>query len=103
MGYRPKHSATGKAVDFVPIDKLQNLGAASSRWLADVGIQSRGDLARVGPVLAYKLVREHEPKANRTLLWCLFGALRDISCLDVTDAEKKKLLAELRSLDDTAE
>ncbi|MBX7167812.1 MAG: TfoX/Sxy family protein [Pirellulales bacterium] len=98
MGYRRKHTATGRAVDRVPIAKLQNLGVASSRWLAEVGIRTRGDLARVGPVLAYKLVREREPKANRTLLWCLFAALQDRCCLDVTAAEKRHLLTELERL-----
>lgn len=43
---------------FEPIENLRNLGPASAAWLREAGITSIPDLSRVGPVLAYRLVKE---------------------------------------------
>lgn len=79
----------------IPVENLRNLGATSAGWLRDVGLHSREDLERVGPVFAYLQVRTRYPQASLNLLWALAGALRDIDCRDLSSDEKQALQAEL--------
>lgn len=51
-----------------PIENLKNLGPASGAWLRDVGIQTISDLEQLGPIVAFRLVSEREPKASLNLL-----------------------------------
>lgn len=78
------------------MSSMRNIGPASSRWLAAVGIESLEDLERVGAVEAFRRVREIEPaKASLNLLWALQGALMDIHWTDVPDEIKQSLIDEL--------
>ena len=75
---------------------LRNIGPASAKWLADVGVESLEDLERVGVVEAYRRVKANEPqKASLNLLWALQGAAMDIHWTDVPDQIKAQLLEEL--------
>jgi|GEM_PF-6488480 len=61
--------------DDTPLADLPNLGPASAAMLARIGVRTRGDLARVGPVLAFRALRDVEPSASLNLLWAMHGAL----------------------------
>ena len=61
--------------DSTPVGRLRNLGPASARMLASVGITNRGDLERVGPVLAYRALKDIHPGVSLNLLWAMHGAL----------------------------
>ena len=80
------------------MSELRNIGPASSRWLASVGIETLDDLERVGVVEAYRRVKEVEPaKASLNLLWSLQGALMDMHWTNVPDEIKQSLRGELDS------
>lgn len=51
-----------------PIESLLNLGPKSSQWLREVGISTIAELESLGPVLAYRLVKQRQYKASTNLL-----------------------------------
>ena len=63
--------------------KLRNLGPRSAEWLADIGVYTVDDLARVGVVEAYFLVKAKGYNASAVLLYALYGALHDMHWQDV--------------------
>ena len=40
-----------------PLENLPNFGPTSSAWLREIGVHSIADLKKLGPVLAYHLVK----------------------------------------------
>ena len=60
-----------------------------------VGVTTIPELSRVGPVLAYRLVKEKQPKASLNLLWALAAGLLDVDWRELTDEEKERLHAEV--------
>jgi DNA transformation protein len=63
--------------DATPVHELQNLGPASAAMLAELGITTRADLERVGPVLAYRALQDMRPGMSLNLLWAMHGALTE--------------------------
>lgn len=61
--------------DSTPIHRLRNLGPASARLLESIGIANRGDLERVGPVLAYRALKDIRSGVSLNLLYAMHGAL----------------------------
>jgi DNA transformation protein and related proteins len=72
---------------------LKNLGNTSVNWLRTVGIHSRDDLARLGPVATYNRIRERGIRVSRVLLYALQGALLDVHWNEL-DPELKRQLVE---------
>ena len=72
---------------------LKNLGNTSVNWLRTVGIHSRDELARVGPVATYNRIRERRIRVSRVLLYALQGALLDVHWNEL-DADLKRQLVE---------
>ena len=63
----------------LPVERMRNLGPASARMLGAIGIQTADDLAAVGALEAFTLLRDqtgHRPSLN--LLWAMEAALLDI-------------------------
>ena len=58
-----------------PIPELRNLGPVSAEMLQALGITTRAELERVGPVLAYRALKEAQPGVSLNLLYALYGAL----------------------------
>lgn len=52
-----------------PIENPRNLGPSSTAWLAAIGVHTKCDLQRLGPVLVYRLVKQRQPKTSLNLLW----------------------------------
>ena len=77
-----------------PLDNLRNLGPTSTSWLREVGIKTAADLKRVGPVVAYRLVKRQFPKASLNLLWAMAAAIADKDQRELSDEEKARLRAE---------
>jgi len=74
------------------------VGAATSRWLRAVGIDSPSELRRVGAPEAYARIAYRFGKAvNRNLLYALEGALRDRP-YNSFSAEEKRRLCEVAGL-----
>jgi DNA transformation protein len=55
----------------LPIESLCNLGPKSGQWLREVGITTIAKRESLGPVVAYRLVKQHNPRASLNLLWAL--------------------------------
>ena len=77
------------------IDSLRNIGPTRAGWLRDVGVSTIEDLRRLGPTLAYRLVKRRQPRASRNLLWALAAGLADRDWRDLSSDEKQRLLADL--------
>jgi DNA transformation protein and related proteins len=70
---------------------LRNIGPKSAKWLAEVGIEQRGDLERIGAVGAYRAVRESGRNASLNLLYALEGALLDVRWDELPPPLKERL------------
>ena len=82
---------------------LKNLGNTSVNWLRVVGVHTREDLHRLGPVTAYNRIRERGIRVSRVLLYALQGALLDIHWNELEPDLKQQLVAEAdRKLDATS-
>lgn len=87
----------------VSISQLKGLGPKSKTMLAQIGIHSRDDLERVGPVRAYVLLKQQpQQNASLNLLYAMVAALEDRHWADITLQEKAQLLMELESYQELA-
>jgi DNA transformation protein len=77
-----------------PIESLRNLGPHSGLWLREVGIATIAELERLGPVVAFRLVKQRRPKASLNLLWALAAGLRGIDWRKLGVATKNRLRQE---------
>lgn len=80
------------------IDELRNLGPTSSRWLQACNITTRDQLAQLGAVTAFCIVRTRFPKASLNLLWALAAALEDIDWRELSPERKLQLCSQLAEL-----
>jgi DNA transformation protein and related proteins len=74
-----------------PIEEVRNVGAASARWLRQAGIASKAELQRFGAVLAYRRVKQLQPRTSLNLLWALAAGLSDRDWRELTEEEKLQL------------
>ncbi len=79
-----------------PIGNLRNLGEASAPWLREAGVLTIADLSRLGPVAAYRIVKQRHPQVTLNLLWSLAAGLGGKDWRDLGEEEKRELLNELR-------
>jgi hypothetical protein len=77
-----------------PIESLRNLGPKSSQWLRDVGITTIADLEQLGPVAAFRLVKERQPKVSLNLLWAIAAGLKGKDWRELPEATKQRLRKE---------
>ena len=84
-----------RGADDTPIRDLRNLGPASAAMLAEVGIRTRADLERVGPVLAYRALQDIRSGVSLNLLWAMHGALADERWDRLSDATREHLKREV--------
>jgi DNA transformation protein and related proteins len=74
-----------------PIGNLPNLGPASAAWLRNAGIATISELERLGPGLAYQLVKQQQRKASLNLLWSLAAGLQNRDWRELSEDEKARL------------
>lgn len=79
----------------IPVENLRNLCPTSAEWLREVGVHTKAELERLGPVLAYLLVTEQQPNTSLNLLWAMAAGLEDRDWRELTDEEKKRLRVEV--------
>ncbi|AMV21227.1 TfoX/Sxy family DNA transformation protein [Planctomyces sp. SH-PL14] len=79
-----------------PIENLRNVGPTSAEKLRSVGVLSRADLERLGPVTAYRLVRDAHPEVTLNLLWTLAAGVDDQDWRELSEATKQSLQSRLR-------
>ncbi len=80
-----------------PIESLLNLGPKSGQWLREARITTIADLERLGPVVAYRLVRQLQPKASLNLLWALAAGLKGKDWRKLSEATKERLRKEMEA------
>lgn len=74
--------------------RLKNLGPESARWLAEMGVTTRADLERLGPVGAYEVLRAEGYNASLNLVYAIWGALNDTDWRRIPPEVKARLQAE---------
>ena len=74
----------------IRIESLRNLGPRSGQWLREAGINTIPELERLGPVVAYRLVKQRQPKASLNLLWAMATGLQGIDWRVLSEATKKR-------------
>ena len=81
-----RRTATG------PVSALKNIGPATSRWLAEIGITTERELRALGAVGAYQRVRHlTSHPVTLTGLYALEGALRGVHWNALDEAVKREL------------
>ncbi|WP_198659120.1 TfoX/Sxy family protein [Nocardiopsis sp. FIRDI 009] len=77
------------------VARLRNLGPASARMLATVGVRTAADLEALGAAEVYRRLRETgAPGLSRNLLWAMEGALLDVDWRNLPPEIRTRLLAE---------
>jgi DNA transformation protein len=77
-----------------PIESLRNLGPKSGQWLWAVGIHSIADLRSIGPVVAYRIIKQRQPSTSLNLLWAMAAGLEEKDWRDLAEAVKARLRKE---------
>ncbi|WP_269532175.1 TfoX/Sxy family protein [Chitinimonas sp. BJYL2] len=77
---------------------MKNLGPVSRGWLSAIGIHTLGELADVGSITAYRLIRQHGHRANLNLLYALEAALRGCHWQALDPATRASLQAAGRQI-----
>lgn len=77
------------------LSRLKGLGPKSERRLNDIGVQTRADLERLGPVQAFLLLRAADPRTSLNFLYAMVGALADRHWTEIARADRHRLLNEL--------
>jgi hypothetical protein len=88
--------ATRDSIRLYDLESLQNLGPVSAAWLRQAGVSSISDLQQLGPVIAFRRVKQRQPMASLNLLWSLAAALADKDLQNLTAMERMQLREELR-------
>jgi len=73
---------------------MRNLGPTIIARLAEIGVRSKRDLARLGPVEAYRRLCAARPRRTHPVCYYLYslqGALMDLHWDDLAPAMKSKL------------
>lgn len=74
-----------------PIESLRNLGPISAAWLREIGIETIEELERLGPVVAFRLVKQRQKGATLNLLWALAAGIRDQDWRQLSEQTKRQL------------
>jgi DNA transformation protein and related proteins len=80
-----------------PSTELPNLGPKSLAFLHKAGITSTSQLASLGSVAAYAMVKRVEPKASLNLLWAIEGALTGLHWREVARLHRTSLILALET------
>jgi hypothetical protein len=79
------------------LEDLPNIGPRSAAWLRAVGVKTLDDLFDLGPVAAYRLVKEAFPeRVSLNLLYALQGALLDLPWNELPPEMKAQLRRQAR-------
>src|SRR5438552_4205149 len=74
--------------------ELRNLGPASAQWLRAIGVRSRADIARLGPVTIYRALKLQGYPATTNFVYALEAALRDVEWKQLPAALRRRLKSE---------
>ena len=74
------------------LQKLQNIGERTEKHLNEIGIHTREDLEKIGPITAWQKIRGNYPDKDICIcaLYALVGALEDIRWHELPEDLKRK-------------
>jgi hypothetical protein len=90
---RPERGGTRRGVA-----ALLNLGPRSSAWLAGIGITTREQLARLGPVETCRRLRAAGHPVNTLMAYAVEGALTGTHWNEIPPETKRWLQAQMQQL-----
>ena len=83
-------------------DDLKGLGPKSMQCLNEIGVYTRADLEKLGPVAAFVKLKNEctimQPSLN--FLYALAGALEGVHWKHIAKTEKSRLLTELHAYEE---
>ena len=80
------------------LSSLKNIGPTIQKRLQEIGIHTKGDLKRVGPVLAYQRIQSKNQGKTIPVCYYLYslqGALDNKNWDDISQKKKQKLLDQI--------
>ncbi len=80
------------------LTQLANIGPGIARNLESVGIHTKQDIAKVGPVNIYRKLQQKYPKKNWPVCYYLYslqGALTNTHWDDIPENKKKYFLTQI--------
>jgi len=76
--------------------KLKGLGPKTEKYLNEIGIYTKENLAEIGAVNAFiKLQKEGHIKPSLNFLYAMVGALENEHWIKIAKSERERLLMEL--------
>ncbi len=82
--------------------QMLNLGPASTKMLANVGIYHTEQIRTLGALETYWRVKAITPNASLNLLWALAGAIENVHWTKISRTTRSTLLRELDARADMA-
>jgi len=64
--------------DVIYLADLENIGPKSTAWLNEIGVYTLSDLEEIGPIEAYRQIRDRGHPATLNLVYGIQGAI--INC-----------------------
>lgn len=80
------------------LSRLPGIGPKSERQLNGIGIRTRDDLERVGPVKAFLRLQREGAGPSLNFLYAMVGALENRHWSEIARSERERLLAELEGV-----
>ncbi len=71
--------------------ELNNLDPVSTGWLNTIGVRTRDDLAELGTIEAYRILKNHGYPATLNLVYAIDGALRGRGWRNLPTTRKREL------------
>jgi hypothetical protein len=84
-----------------PVASLRNIGPASARWLAAIGVHTLADLEQLGAAAACRILKGHGYRVSLNLAYAIEGALRDMDWRRLPARTRDQLAAGIRGEDDS--
>ena len=81
------------------LSSLKNIGPTIQKRLQEIGINTKSDLKKVGPVLAYQKIQSKNPGKTIPVCYYLYslqGALEGKHWDDISQKKKQELLDQIK-------
>lgn len=81
------------------LSSLKNIGPTIQKRLQEIGINTKDDLKRIGPVLAYQKIQSKNPEKTIPICYYLYslqGALDNKHWDNISQKKKQKLLEQIK-------
>lgn len=78
--------------------RLRNLGPQSQKWLAEIGIETREEIEKLGSVEVYRLLKEKGYPVSLNLAYAIEAMLADLDWKKLPPDVKAELRMAIRNL-----